>query len=371
MKVLFDHQIFSSQNFGGISTYFAYVYKHLKAMPDMEVSLPLILSSNVNLDVIETTKLRQMLRFIDIKGKTKLQVAVNTVYSKLYLKFSQFDVFHPTYYNPYFLPYLEERPFVITIFDMIHELYPDMFPTSSVSENKKLLAQKASHIIAISESTKKDVVKLLGVSPDKVSVVYMAGNNINAVKNDPSSISTILPKKYILYVGDRKAQYKNFANFIKAISLVLKRLPDYSLVTAGGGVFTETEVTLLKELGIYNRTVCVPLTNKEPMQRFFYENAQLFVYPSTYEGFGIPLIEAYLCNCPTAISNRSCFPEIAQDASLYFDPGNSEEMADVIEKGILDSKVRSQIRMLGEKLAKNFTWENSAKQSSKIYKTLV
>jgi len=152
---------------------------------------------------------------------------------------------------------------------------------------------------------------------------------------------------------------------------VLKEVPDLSLVTVGGGDYTAEEKSLFNELTIDKKVLCIPLTNKAPIQRFFYENAELFVYPSLYEGFGIPLVEAFLCNCPTVISNESCFPEIAQDASSYFSPTNIEEMTNAIRTALQDKELQKEHIKLGQLRAKEFTWMKSAEKSKQIYESLI
>jgi glycosyltransferase involved in cell wall biosynthesis len=370
-RVLFDHQIFSRQNFGGVSTYFAYVYANLKKLPDVQAKLPIVLSSNVNLDMVEPSGIKHLLREIDIKGKAKVQYAINQFVSKIALKSKKYDVFHPTYYDTYFLPYLEEKPFVITVFDMIHEIYPEMFASTEVAEQKANIAHKATHLIAISESTKKDMIEKLHVPAEKISIVFMAGDNINFVQNDPNSIDQVLPKRYVLYVGDRKAMYKNFTNFVKGVAPVLKKDAELYLVTVGGGEFTPAEKALFVEYAIESQVVGIPLTNKAPIQRFFYEKAEMFVYPSIYEGFGIPLVEAMLCDCPTVASNESCFPEIAQDASTYFSPKNIDDITNAIETVLHDKERQKKQIALGRLRAQEFTWLKSAEKSKQIYDSLV
>ena len=173
-NILFDHQIYSVQKHGGISAYFNNLILHFRQKGIM-CNLPVLLTRNKSIPANAT--------FIPDSGVSRLDIAIslameryNRLESVRLLKQQDFDVFHPTYYNPYFLDYIGSKPYIVTVFDMIHELYPEQFPSNDrTAEWKAETVKHASHIIAISNNTKKDIVRILGTKPDKISVVYPGG----------------------------------------------------------------------------------------------------------------------------------------------------------------------------------------------------
>ena len=203
MKVLYDHQIFTMQIYGGISRYFIELMKNIENDNEIEYELSLRYSNNYYLKKLNNLTYKTFLENYSFKGKYRLLNILNKNVSKEYISRGDYDIFHPTYYNPYFLDYIDRKPFVLTIYDMIHEIYPEMFSSKDkTSERKKILAQKATKIIAISENTKRDIIKFLGIGENKIEVIYL-GNSLNINKDD-KTINIIIPEKYILFVGSRR-----------------------------------------------------------------------------------------------------------------------------------------------------------------------
>jgi hypothetical protein len=220
MKVLYDHQIFSMQKFGGILRYFCGILFHFNNIKDISTEVTLLLSDNHYLYKTKIIKYINFLPNIQFRGKHRLSNLINKPYSIIALKKQNYDIFHPTYYDPYFLEYIGNKPFVLTVHDMIHEKFSWMFPPNDkTTEHKRLLVEKASKIIAVSECTKKDLVELFGTDESKIEVVYH-GNSLFPKSN--IKISYDIPNKYLLFVGNRDL-YKNFERFIKSISDILKQ----------------------------------------------------------------------------------------------------------------------------------------------------
>ena len=214
MKILFDSQCFDMQKFGGISRYFCEIIKNFSR--NDEYILPRTYSQN---EYLKQSKLVNLVessfpgkKFIDsLKNKFFLTgILRNREESIKALRNQDFDIFHPTYFNPYFLEYIGQKPFVITVHDMIHELYPEFFKDADkIIKNKKLLAEKAAKIIAVSNKTKEDLVNFYG-SPfaDKTEVVYHG----SSLKTPDSARDNVDFKtqfgRYFLYTGTRNI-YKN------------------------------------------------------------------------------------------------------------------------------------------------------------------
>ena len=370
MRVLFDHQTFWLQRYGGISRYYVELIEQLR---DQGVNCRIALWHS------ENTHLRQS-HIMDgnaaetrpegwsvaqwVKRRTNLDIDgfMNQRRSINALKRDDWDIFHPTYYYPYFLEHLRDRPFVLTVHDMIHETFPDMFkPSDPTSKNKRTLIDRAEKIIAISESTKNDMIRFCGISPSKVEVVH------HGPTLDPSVAAPRpdwLPSRYVLFVGNR-FPYKNFERFILALSEVIREEPELHLVCGGGSPFREYEVKFLEGMGMLDRTRYTDVD--DPLLACLYRHAEAFVFPSLYEGFGFPLLEAMACGCPVIASNTSSFPEVASDAAALFDPTDEVSMTETILNVIRDGEMRRRLRERGLSRSREFSWERTAQKTRKVY----
>jgi len=367
MKVLYDHQIFTSQIYGGISRYFFELIKHFKNDNEIKYELSLRYSNNYYLKELNNLTHKTFLENYSFRGKNRLLNILNKKVSKEYISKGDYDIFHPTYYDPYFLDYIGRKPFVLTIYDMIHEIYSDMFSLKDkTSKRKKLLAQKATKIIAISENTKKDIIEFLGIDENKIEVIYLA-NSFNMNKDD-KIINVVTPEKYILFVGSRRG-YKNFDLFIKTISPLLNDDGKLNVICAGGGEFNSMEIEKLKNLKIKDKVFFY--SGSDSVLAYLYQKAIAFVFPSLYEGFGIPILESFASGCPVICSKTSSLPEVAGDAVVYFDPTDKLSMLNSIKKVIYDDKLRKRLIDKGIERKKEFTWEKTAEKTKKIYEEIL
>lgn len=368
MKVLYDHQIFTSQIYGGISRYFFELLKNIKNNDEVECELSVRYSNNNYLKELNNLSYKTFLENYSFRGKDRLLNILTKKVSKKYISKKDYDIFHPTYYDPYFLNYSGRKPFVLTIHDMIHEIYPEMFPLKDkTAERKKLLAQKATKIIAVSENTKKDIIRFFNIDANKIEVIHL-GSSFNVNGNSDIKIDISLPKKYILFVGDRNG-YKNFELFIKAITPLLIEDDELKVICVGGRGFKEVEKEKFKRLNIANEVSQYSVNDN--VLECLYRKAVAFVSPSLYEGFGIPILEAFSCGCPVMVSNASSFPEVAGDAAIYFDPTEKLSMLHSIQKVIYDNNLRIELIYKGYQRVKKFTWEKTAKKTKKLYSSVV
>lgn len=368
MQIFFDHQTFSLLSYGGIPRYYTELITGINNTSDNEAYLPLLVSNNIHL--------RDMgLQVSSFFSKTKVPKKLQTIYylNKLYniskLQKKSFDVFHPTYYDPYFLPYLKGRPFVVTFLDMIHEKFGHQFSELAydglITEQKRKLANKADRIIAISESTKHDLVDILNINPSKIDVIYL-GSSFSKVQHRLND-HQLCDFPYLLFVGNR-SMYKNFRALLAAIYPLLEQF-GVKLLCAGGGAFSTTEKDFIHSLKADHLVehysiddVTLPL---------LYQNALAFIFPSLYEGFGIPVLEAFACECPCIVSNVSSLPEVAGDAALYIDPTSSDSMASATEKLLTDSSLRELLIQKGNKQLAKFSWQRTVAETIDLYQSIV
>jgi glycosyltransferase involved in cell wall biosynthesis len=346
------------QKFGGVSRYHYEIIKNLQKDKSINIKLPIVCAENFYFQ--DTLKYFKKLPF----G----QYALNSEYMKLYMHLfgNKIDILHPTYYDVKYLSDREisERKYklVITVHDMIHEIF--IKDNVETLNNKKRLIEVADGIIAVSECTKKDLLSFFPqINANKIKVIYH-GCSIN-----PNSSKKIkLPEKYILFVGSRD-NYKNAITLFNAMPDIIRNNKGIKLVCAGGGDFSEKEKEIFTNLGISDYVEQHNMTDEE--LSFAYSNAKAFIFPSKYEGFGIPILEAFNCRCPIVLANASCFPEIAQDAAIYFEPDNSQELSQKVRDVINNNALRGELINKGTERAKYFSWEKAAKETLEYYKTVI
>lgn len=365
MKILFDDQVFSYQSGGGVSRYFFELAQGLEQGGD-EAWLPFRHTPTQALQTWRPDRFRPFFPGLAFRGKAQLLEQLNRWASRRALK-SRWDLFHPTYYDPYFLPTLKGRPFVLTIHDMTHERYPEGLKDAHlVPERKRTLAQAASAVIAVSEHTKADAVSQLGLSAEKIRVVPH-GLSLSPEKVTPVPLA--LPERYILFVGHRHA-YKNWAFWLRSLESLASKHPDLHIVCAGGGALGAEEQSLIRETSWRGRVVSFPFL-KEGELATAYKNAAVFGFPSRYEGFGLPLLEAFAWDCPVTAARASSLPEVGGEAVLYFHPEDPREMLDITERALTDQGLRAELRRRGRERVREFSWAATVEKTRALYRSLI
>ncbi len=362
-------QMFTWQNFGGATRYFYELMSRFCNDPELQVSFPILLSDNYYIRNCSFAKHWRGGRNVSFKGKMSAYRLINQAYNRHAIPNMRFDILHPTYYNPYFLKCLKGKPYVITVFDLIHELFPDTLEPNqkTVRKWKQASISKADLLIAISESTKRDLIRIYGLSPSRVFVVPLAASLSQGSSSRTDDMQ--LPSRYVVYVGARSAGYKNFGTLAQAFQIAGKKDKGLSLVCVGGGPFTTYETRLFGRLGISGRVMQMSISDGEMFA--LYCRARGLVYPSHYEGFGIPLLEAFSCGCPVAASNSSSLPEVGGNACLYFNPNSIDEMAEKIGALVDDRSLRDGLVEKGRLQARRFSWDSTAATTKQIYSKLI
>jgi len=382
MKILFDSQIFDLQRYGGISRYFSELFRSFNLNNNLEYSVPIRDNDNEYLKKINPFKEKNFSNryFSKIKGKSLLYKIAdifdrnnNKNLTIRELKKQNFDIFHPTYYSTYFLKYLKNKPLVLTVYDMIHEIYPEYFflDHGKTIKQKKKLILRADKIIAISESTKKDIMRFYNVKDDKIKVIYL-GNSLS-LQIDIGQLSfKNVPPRYILFVGSRSV-YKNFIYFIESISILLNNDKDLHVIVAGGysgkNLFSNEEIKIFTKLNVQEQILYYSADDKA--LAYLYNHAICFVFPTLYEGFGIPVLEAFACDCPVVISETSSLPEVGGDAAVYFNPKDGNNIMESVKRVIYDDNLRQEMIIKGKEQLKKFSWDKTSEETLKVYSSLI
>ncbi|MFH1018355.1 MAG: glycosyltransferase family 1 protein [Pseudomonadota bacterium] len=372
--VMFDYQIFAShERYGGISRYFFELIQGLRRRQDFKVRLAMSCSMNDCLrnrdfSFLISHRNRMKLWLVQLEEEITRRILEyhNRSIALKTLKHQDFDVFHPTYYDPYFLPHLGGKPFVITIHDMIHERFPDYFPRGDPTRSRKReLAEKARHVIAVSESTKRDIVKFYGTPAQKISVIYHA----SSLRLSGASKSVArLPTRYVLFVGNR-ALYKGFQFMIRGLGPTFKLQSDLYLLCVGGGYPRRAERDLIKRLGLQRRVLFMRFVSDDVLAQI-YSRALAYICPSEYEGFGIPVVEAMSCGCPAVLNRVSSLPEAGGEAARYFDGGDEGSLRKALDPILEDAALREKMRGEGFAHASRFSWDRMTTETRKVYLSL-
>ncbi len=353
MKILYDYQAFSMQRVGGISRYFSIL---INSLPErgVETILPIIGSENM---YVQGRGYLNGPRFKKLWKK-------NRRLSKIILPYFSYDLLHPTYYHNYVLKGKpKNRPMVITVHDMIHELFPSYFPDAkSVIEQKRRVCAVADRLVAISETTKRDMMDIWGIEEDRIDVVHHG----LMWPSDLQSRRVELPftGDYLLYVGDRGALYKNFEGFLAGVAPVLHKYGLHLVCT--GYSFRQRDYELLRKYGVEDISYCVMVDESALLG--LYEQASCFIFPSMYEGFGLPILEAFKARCPLLLSRSSCFPEIAGDAADYFDLGDPDALTVALEGILDDSFKREEMKRRGDERLLQYPISHMIDKTLMVYK---
>jgi glycosyltransferase involved in cell wall biosynthesis len=372
MKILYDHQIFSYQRFGGISRYFTELMSAIYRQGLAEFDLSVRVTDNEYLRSASFGPYKK--GGFEFLGKFSFAptYCINAIYTWEKLLKGDYDIVHRTFYDPSLGRPRKGKPLVVTVYDMTPERFPDLFNTEGLYgklvtsrwiEAKRSIVRNAELVLAISEKTKEDVVEFFGISPEKIVVTHLA----SSLPKSDSRVMEHLPERYILYVGNRSG-YKNFLPFFKAMAQVMKTDELLELVCVGGGPFSAEESREVNAARLETRVSQKNVSDSQLAN--YYRHALAFAFPSMYEGFGIPILEAFGEGCPTLVSRASCFPEIAGDAAVYFDPNDEESMLHALLSVIENASLRAEFGEKGKLRSCDFNWEKTTERTIDAYKRL-
>ncbi|TYR38234.1 glycosyltransferase family 4 protein [Sphingobacterium phlebotomi] len=363
MNILYDHQIFLAQGFGGISRYFSTLMEGIRHTSDVSYNFSMYGNHNYFQSSEMVLKPDYFQRRQFRRYPQKMSEA-NRSYILKKLKEKDISVFHPTYYDHYYLDVIR-KPFVITIHDMIYEKYAGFFsPDDPTPYEKRVLIERADKIIAISHKTKEDILYYNRIDEDKIDVVY---HGIDLDKAITYEENMILPAEYVLYVGSRFG-YKNFPLFVEAFGYISTKKKDLKLVVVGAALGS-AEKELLYRNGILDKILQMSVTDSQ--LNTLYKNAIMLVYPSLYEGFGLPILEAFKNGCPVLLSRASCFPEIAGDSAAFFEPTSVESLIYEMLRIIEDPFLRISLIDRGRTKLQEYNVDKCVKGTLYTYRSVI
>lgn len=365
MKLAYDHQIFSMQRHGGISRYFSALIEHISDKTDMQVTVisPVHINEYLRRQSIKASVRGKYVPF-HFRGAGRVLRAANRALLPMAWRGEQFDIIHETYYSSTASGRSKAR--VVTLHDMIHERYPEEFPNAAkVIREKRAAVRRADHIICVSETTQRDATAILGLQPAKSSVIYL-GCSLGGIEQISRKHIAISP--CVLYVGQRGG-YKNFDVLLKAFAASKLTKMGIELIAFGGPRFAAHEEFKIRRLGVsrYVRW----RSGSDALLQEYYRTAAALVYPSRYEGFGIPPLEAMTAGCPVICSTAPSIKEIVGDAGAYFDPEDDEALRALLERSVEDVQFCDQLRTRGERRVAEFSWAKCATETLGLYGKLV
>ncbi len=270
-------------------------------------------------------------------------------------------------------PFLFNSPFkkILTIHDLTPILFPETFGLIHVLLQRYVLPvtfKNIDMIIADSENTKKDIIKYFKIEEEKIKVVYLGIDgkfkpleNINNINGNYD-----INSPFILYVGTLEPR-KNIPSLIKAYYKLRKKGVEHKLVIAGGKGWKYKQIyEQVNKLKLQKEVIFMGYVPEDDLPKM-YNAADLFIYPSFYEGFGLPPLEAMACGCPVITSNTSSLPEVVGDAGIMIDPYNIDELASAMDEILSNERLREEMIKKGLRRAKIFSWEKTAEETMQVY----
>ena len=361
MRLAFDEQIFAAQQYGGISRLFAELSKQFLREGSLDVELLPLDAPVVNRYLLDEPYLRDQLKVSDA-GSTMAALARYFVRMR---PRTSVDVIHNTFYLPHGLAGYPKARRVVTVHDMIPELLPKSRRRLDFITLKKRYVMSADHVICVSEATRNDMLRVYGDIKAPISVVH---HGVDPIFRPGDPRVPGLPDRYLLFVGNR-GQYKDANVLLNAFANLRDKAEKVALVFTGGGPFTRAERMQHQKLGITDRVMQISL--KDTAMSGAYGNALMCIFPSRFEGFGLPALEAMACGTPAVLAHGSSLPEVGGDAAKYFTPGDAQDLTGAIEGMLSDEQERNRMRIAGISRAQGFTWGTAAAKTAGIYQSLV
>lgn len=361
--VVYDHQTFALQQYGGISRYICELASRINCSADFRSRIVAPLHFNDHLAQSAAPKVGLHMRMCNLRT-ARLYRAVNRLVGPLLIRATHPSLVHRTYYAP--SARQASLPTVVTVHDMIHELFADQFSTKDpTSRDKRRCVEQAERVLCVSQNTAADLIRIFNVPRDKISVTHLGFSQTFTAATAEGEVSPHT-RPYLLYVGHRGG-YKNFNGALRAYAASARLRDSFDLLTFGGFPFAPGDAHLLRSVGLRDGSVR-RLTGSDDELAHAYRHARALIYPSLYEGFGIPPLEAMSSRCPVACSNTSSIPEVVGNAATLFDPTDLDSMRSALERVCFDDTVHAELVAAGLQRVQKFSWDHCARDTLNAYR---
>ncbi len=294
----------------------------------------------------------------------------------LLLSRDRYDLCHA---QAFVLPVLNRTPSVVTVYDLSFELYPEHFRAANrmyLQWGTRRSVAQARRVIAISESTKRDLMRLYGVPESQIAVIPPGIEQEFHREYKPEAVEQFrsrksLPEHFILFVGTLEPR-KNIPALVRAFMQARRRfkLPHRLVVVGGRGWMDKAITRAVQESGAQEWIIFPGFVPGDELP-YWYRAADAFVYPSVYEGFGMPPLEAMAAGTPTVVADSSSLPEAVGDAALLVAPNDEASLEEALGQILTDDELRAELAARGRARARTFTWERAAAATAEVYRNVL
>lgn len=368
MRILYDHQAFSLQSYGGITRVFSEIIRYMNAQPNLSTDVLLGFSAtrtDFRSLVSRTSRVIQPGPALFRRGMLNYGVneAISTILGPL---LGRYDIYHSTYYR--FLPSIRAKRRVATHHDCVPEMFPQLFPDANrIFRLRKKLFRDADLIICVSAASRTDLLHFYDVAEEKTIVVHNGISPMVRLPNGAAELRAAVSGEFLLHVGARHS-YKNFDGLLHVYSMSECR-KSHQLLVLGGGPPSAEHRTLIEKLRLGDRVVFVPHASADLLAEA-YARAALLVYPSLYEGFGMPPLEAASLGCPSLIAENPATLEICGNAAFFFVPSVPESFSRMLETALTHSAERAVRLERAQSLLKRYHWHRCGRDTLDAYMRL-
>src|SRR3954451_24391789 len=357
MRVRYDDQIFTMQHRGGISRYFVELITQFRNDASLGVTPQLAWHWTNNAHALEAG-LGSRLRMPGASRGGIVRLANRS--AKIGRR--RAELVHDTHARPGYRGGRGAPPLAVTIYDMTPGLFPELFPGGRPHANKRAYVERAALVLCISESTRRDLIRLYGTVAAPAVVTHLA---VGLQFAPGAARPAWAPARYVLFLGVRSG-YKDFRVALEAFAALPPRDTETTLLAVGGGGVTTDEGALIDRWARGGRVVQHDASDAELPG--IYGAATAFVFPSRYEGFGLPTLEAMACGAPTVLADSSSNPEVGGTAALYFPPGDHAALATQLGRLLADEAFRAERSAEGLAQAGRFSWRRTAEATAEAYR---
>ena len=369
MRILFDHQAFSLQVTGGITRYFYELVRHFNQIEDTSTTTQLGYCSTV-WPLKEASKpCGKILHW----GPRPVKSGVGTYFinelllNPYNLAQPRVDIYHNTLYR--FMPSVRARLYVATHHDCTIERFPDLFPEAAVViKAKKQMLKKADFVFCVSEASRQDLHSFYDYDRSQTLALPLGLARLPRSPQAQAELKRRINRPFILYVGTRAA-YKNFSRLLRGFGASGIK-SDYHLLAVGGGEFSSKEKQEVASLDLASAVVSIPLASGELLAEA-YSAASAFVYPSLYEGFGLPPLEAMEKGCRVLVSANPACMEVCKDAALFFDPFDEADLARKLQAVLEDTDENKRRVERGYEVYQLYQWPEVTQKMIAAYRSLL